>query len=109
VRRAAHRARTSTAATCGNSSKSRSYTTTLGELRATRAAYRARQDELNEDENGGEEDENGGEDDATVVLSIWEYLGSGYLNPGDVLLAAGVDGSLRVAREALLDLRCGPP
>jgi len=43
------------------------------------------------------------------VLAIWEYLGSGYLNPGDVLLAAGVEGSLRVAREALQDLRRGPP
>jgi hypothetical protein len=36
-------------------------------------------------------------------------IGSGYLNPGDVLLAAGVEASIRVAREALLDLRCGPP
>jgi len=43
------------------------------------------------------------------VLSIWQYLGSGYLNPGDVLLAAGVEASLRAAREALLDLRGGPP
>jgi hypothetical protein len=43
------------------------------------------------------------------VLCIWQYLGSGYLNPGDVLLAAGVEASLRVAREALLDLRRGPP
>jgi len=45
----------------------------------------------------------------TVVLSVWEYIGSGYLNPGDALLAAGVEASLRVAREALLDLRCGLP
>jgi hypothetical protein len=29
-------------------------------------------------------------------------LGSGYLNPGDALLAAGVEASLRAAREALL-------
>jgi hypothetical protein len=41
------------------------------------------------------------------VLSTWQYLGSGYLNPGDVLLAAAVEASLRVAREALLDLRRG--
>lgn len=49
------------------------------------------------------------DDDSTVVLSIWQYLGSGYLNPGDALLVAGVEGSLRAAHEALLDLRRGPP
>jgi hypothetical protein len=43
------------------------------------------------------------------VLSVWEYIGSGYLNPGDLLLAARVEASIRVAREALLDLRRGPP
>jgi replication initiator protein RepSA len=79
--------------------KSRAYSTTLGELRAARAAYRAHQDELPGDHAYG----------TTIVLSVWQYLGSGYLNPGDVLLAAGVDASLRAAREALLDLRCGPP
>jgi hypothetical protein len=36
-------------------------------------------------------------------------VGSGYLNAGDVLLAAGVEASLRAAREALLDLRVRPP
>jgi hypothetical protein len=77
--------------------KSRGYSTTLGELRAARAAYRVRQDRPPDDV------------DSTVVLSIWQYLGSGYLNPGDVLLPAGVEASLRAAREALLDLRRGPP
>jgi hypothetical protein len=43
------------------------------------------------------------------VLSVWQYVGSGYLNAGDVLLAAGVEASLRAAREAMLDLRRGPP
>jgi hypothetical protein len=43
------------------------------------------------------------------VLTTWQYIGSGYLNPGDVLLAAGVEASIRVAREALHDLRCRPP
>jgi hypothetical protein len=42
------------------------------------------------------------------VLAFWQYLGSGYLNPGDVLLAAGVEASLRAAREALLDVRRRP-
>jgi hypothetical protein len=78
--------------------KSRRYSTTLGELRAARAAYRAHQDQSSNDD-----------DDTTAVLSVWQYVGSGYLNPGDVLLAAGVEASLRVAREALFDLRCGPP
>ena len=81
--------------------KSRSYSTTLGELRAARAAYRADQDQPPVDAQD--------DSDTTVVLSVWEYLGSGYLNPGDVLLAAGVEASLRAAREALLDLPCGPP
>ena len=49
------------------------------------------------------------ENDTTPVLSVWEYLGCGYLNPGDVLLAAGVEASIRVAREALIEERRGPP
>jgi hypothetical protein len=80
--------------------KSRGYSTNLGTLRADRAAYRAQQDHADEPV----------DDDGTMpVLSSWEFLGSGYLNPGDVLLAAGVEASLRAAREALLDLRRGPP
>jgi hypothetical protein len=79
--------------------KSRTYSTTLGELRAARAAYRARQNEPVSEV----------EDDSTPVLAVWEYVGSGYLNPGDVLLAAGVEASLGAGREALLDLRRGPP
>lgn len=43
------------------------------------------------------------------MLSVWQYLGCGYLNPADALLAAGVEASLRAAREALLDLRCESP
>src|SRR5215218_1775431 len=82
--------------------KSRTYSTTLGELRAARAAYRARQDQPHHDPGIND-------DDSTVVLSVWQYIGCGYLNPGDVLLAAGVEASLRVAREALLDLRSGAP
>jgi hypothetical protein len=82
--------------------KSRSYSTTLGELRAARAAYRASQDDAPDDAEAKD-------DWSTVVLSVWQYLGSGYLNPGDVLLAAGVEASIRAAREALLDLRRGPP
>jgi replication initiator protein RepSA len=56
--------------------KSRGYSTTLGELRAARAAYRGRQDEPLDDAEVTD-------DDPMVVLSVWQYLGSGYLNPGD--------------------------
>jgi hypothetical protein len=79
--------------------KSRGYSTTLGELRQVRADYRAAQDDQ-----AAEDDE-----DSTPVVACWTYLGSGYLNPGDVLLAAGVEASLRVAREALIELRQRPP
>jgi hypothetical protein len=82
--------------------KSRGYSTNLGELRAARAAHRARQDEPLADVEADDED-------STVVLSVWQYVGCDYLNPGDALLAAGVEASLRAAREALLDLRCEPP
>jgi hypothetical protein len=70
--------------------KSRGYCTNLGELRATRAAYRARQDQPPDDAAVND-------DDSTVVLSVWQYLGSGYLNPGDVYLAAQRRG-LRTGR-----------
>jgi hypothetical protein len=83
--------------------KPRTYSTALGELRAARAAYRARENEPPDD------DAQAADDGTTVVLSVWEYVGSGYLNPGDALLAAGVEASVRAAREALLDLRRGPP
>jgi hypothetical protein len=78
--------------------KSRGYSTTLGELRQARADYRAAQD-----------NQPAQDDDSTPVMASWTYVGSGYLNPGDVLLAAGVEASLRAAREALLDLRQRPP
>ena len=83
--------------------KSRGYSTRLADLRAARATYRAHQDEP-PDDNAVE-----AEDDSTAVVAFWQYIGSGYLNPGDVLLAAGVEASLRAAREALLNLRGGAP
>jgi hypothetical protein len=63
-------------------------------LRDARAAYRAEHDDQPTDD-----------EDTTVVVAAWDYVGSGYLNPGDALLAAGVEASLRTAREALLDQR----
>jgi hypothetical protein len=70
--------------------KSRGYSTRLSDLRAARATYRAHQAEAPDVA------------ELNDVLSVWQYLGCGYLNPGDVLLAAGVEASLRAAREALL-------
>jgi hypothetical protein len=81
--------------------KSRYYSTTLGELRGARAEWRADRDEVRDDAEL--------ENDTTPVLSVWENVGCGYLNPGDVLLAAGVEASIRVAREALIDKRRRPP
>jgi hypothetical protein len=82
--------------------KSRGYSTTLGALRDDRARWRSDRDEqlVDEDEDEGE---------TVPVLAAWEYIGCGYLNPGDVLLAAGVEAAIRVAREAVLELHRGPP
>jgi hypothetical protein len=44
-----------------------------------------------------------------TVATSSSYLGSGYLNPEDVLLAAGVEASIRTDREALMELRRRPP
>src|SRR4051794_33687107 len=55
--------------------KSRGYSTRLGDLRAARAAYRAHQDEP-PDDSAVE-----AEDDSAAVVAFWQYLGSGYLNP----------------------------
>jgi hypothetical protein len=74
--------------------KSRHYSTTLGALRDARAAYRAEQDEPAEPD-----------EDSTLVVAAWEYVGSGYLNPGDALLPVGVEASIRAGREAFLDAR----
>jgi hypothetical protein len=85
----------------GDHDKSRGYSTNLGTLRATRAQWHADRDQADDDVKL--------QDETAPVLSVWEYIGSGYLNPGDVLLAASIEASIRVGREALLDLRRGPP
>jgi uncharacterized Zn-finger protein len=82
--------------------KSRRYSTNLGELRNARATYRA-------DHNHESDDSAIGGVDSIVVLSAWEYIGSGYLNPGDAMLAASIEASLQAGREALLELRCASP
>ncbi|MGW6013979.1 MULTISPECIES: replication initiator protein RepSA [Streptomyces] len=81
------------------SSKSRRYSTTLGELRQTRADYRAAQ----------ERDARGLDDiepDTVLVLASWQYAGHGH-TPGESALAASIARDLQqnreTAREALHD------
>jgi replication initiator protein RepSA len=78
--------------------KSRGYSTTLGELRQARADYRAQQD-----------DQPTQDDDSILVFGAWTYLGSGYLNPGDVLLAASVEASIRWLAKRCWNCATGHP
>ncbi|MFI2410070.1 replication initiator protein RepSA [Streptomyces sp. NPDC018947] len=81
------------------SSKSRTYSTTLGALRQERADYRAAQEAsvLGLDDR---------EPDTVLVLADWQYAGHGH-TPGEAALAATIARDLRTnretAREALLD------
>ena len=70
--------------------RSRPYSTDRATLRADLVAYRAKQHEADQAGDVGDADE-----EWTLVLSCWTYLGCGYLDPGDVLLAAGVEALLR--------------
>ncbi|MEV8636986.1 replication initiator, partial [Streptosporangium sp. NPDC051023] len=67
------------------STKSRRYSTTLGKLRAARAAFVR-----------GEEITTGRlpilDEDTVLVISHWEYAGKG-LSAGDALLAAALTGT----------------
>ncbi|MFJ8081223.1 replication initiator protein RepSA [Streptomyces sp. NPDC096205] len=80
------------------SSKSRTYSTTLGALRQERADYRAAQ----EREALGLDDT---EPDTVLVLTDWQYAGHGH-TPGEAALAAtiarGLQTNRETAREALL-------
>ncbi|MEV8294589.1 MULTISPECIES: replication initiator protein RepSA [Streptomyces] len=81
------------------SSKSRRYSTTLSELRQTRAEYRAAQERAAL----GLED---AEPDTVLVLADWQYAGHGH-TPGESVLAATIARDLQLnretAREALRD------
>ncbi|MFB8268884.1 replication initiator protein RepSA [Streptomyces sp. NPDC055955] len=81
------------------SSKSRRYSTTLGELRQARADFRAAQ----EREALGSPDF---EPDTVLVLADWQYAGHGH-SPGESALAATIARDLQLnrdtAREALKD------
>ena len=81
------------------STKSRRYSTTLGELRQARADFRAAQEReaLGLDR----------EPDTVLVLADWQYAGHGH-TPGESALAATIARDLQInretAREALVDL-----
>ncbi|MFD5566497.1 replication initiator protein RepSA [Streptomyces cadmiisoli] len=81
------------------STKSRRYSTTLGELRQTRADYRAAQEAAAL----GLDDQ---EPDTVLVLADWQYAGHGH-TPGESALAATIARNLQLnretAREALRD------
>ncbi|RPK46434.1 hypothetical protein EES39_13415 [Streptomyces sp. ADI92-24] len=82
------------------SSKSRRYSTTLGELRQARADFRAAQ----ERQSLGLEDR---VPDTVLVLSDWQYAGHGH-SPGESVLAATIARGLQLnretAREAMAEL-----
>ncbi|PBC61298.1 replication initiation protein [Streptomyces sp. Tue6028] len=73
------------------SSKSRRYSTTLGELRQTRANYRA----LQERQELGLDDR---EPETVLVLASWQYAGHGH-TPGESALAASIARDLQLNRE----------
>ncbi|MFE3524131.1 replication initiator protein RepSA [Streptomyces sp. NPDC059161] len=77
------------------SSKSRHYSTTLGELRAARAEFRAAQERVSL----GLDDR---EPDTVLVLGDWQYAGHGH-TPGESALAATIARTLQLNRETARD------
>ncbi|GGU75952.1 replication initiation protein [Streptomyces litmocidini] len=81
------------------STKSRQYSTTLGELRQTRADYRAAQERTARSLDDIEPD-------TVLVLTSWSYVGQGH-SPGEAALAASIARDIQLnretAREALRD------
>ncbi len=76
--------------------KSRSYSTTFGALRAARAEHRASQGATaGLDPSGGPRAAG-----ANVLVGDWHYVGSGYSDPGDALLAAMWAQGVRETRRA---------
>ncbi|WP_225626418.1 replication initiator protein RepSA [Streptomyces werraensis] len=74
------------------STKSRRYSTTLGDLRQARADYRAAQEHA---ALGLDDDR---EPDTVLVLADWQYAGHGH-TPGESVLAAGIARDLQLNRE----------
>ncbi len=81
------------------SSKSRSYSTTLGALRQDRADFRAAQEAavLGLDDR---------EPDTVLVLADWQYAGHGH-TPGEAALAATIARDLQTNRETARDVLAG--
>ncbi|WP_435232565.1 replication initiator protein RepSA [Streptomyces althioticus] len=73
------------------STKSRRYSTTLGDLRQARADYRAAQDH-------GALGLDDAEPDTVLVLADWQYAGHGH-TPGESALAATIARDLQLNRE----------
>ncbi|MEU1091063.1 replication initiator protein RepSA [Streptomyces sp. NPDC005892] len=77
------------------SSKSRTYSTTLGALRQARADYRAAQEAPGLDLDDREPD-------TVLVLTDWQYAGHGH-TPGEAALAATIARDLQLNRETARD------
>ncbi|HET9256644.1 MAG TPA: replication initiator [Pseudonocardiaceae bacterium] len=78
-------------------SKSRSYSTTLGAIRAERRAYRQRQTAEQTRQLANDEQ------DTTLILAHWEFAGVGYHTAGDTALARSAAARARERREAARD------
>jgi hypothetical protein len=76
-------------------SKSRRYSTTLGAIRRERRVYRQRQ--------AGEHVRELVDDDTTLVISHWQFAGTGYLTTGDAALALSAAARAREQRQAACD------
>ncbi|NXY95672.1 replication initiation protein [Streptomyces sp. BR123] len=83
------------------STKSRQYSTTLGDLRQTRADYRAAQ----EREARGLDDL---EPDTVLVLASWQYVGHGH-SPGESVLAASIARDIQLNRQTAREALKGEP
>jgi hypothetical protein len=73
-------------------SKSRRYSTTLGAIRRERRTYRKRQ--------AAEHVRELIDEDTTLVVSHWEFAGTGYLTAGDTALALSAAARAREQRQA---------
>lgn len=76
-------------------SKSRRYSTTLGAIRRERRTYRERQ--------AAEHVRELVDDDTTLVISHWQFTGTGYLTTGDAALALSAAARAREQRQAARD------
>lgn len=82
--------------------KSRAYSSTLGERRQVRADFRARQERR---ERGLPEDLDDSEG-STLVLAHWTYVGQGH-TPGESWLAASIAKDIQLNRETAREERAG--